>query len=151
MSGSHDQLSFVWKLKVGSRFGSHMWWVENRVENRQTLITSPLHTCEFPPEGQAVQKTKCPLSKSPSLGYHGLKFSKEELAHVFMLSKALGHELYGVQTCAWLHLRWALPYSSKANCLRLYHTWPFTKLQAKRPAIYGKTPLTCTRDKRKNC
>jgi hypothetical protein len=25
-----------------------------------------------------------------------------------MFSKALGHELYGVQTCAWLHLRWAL-------------------------------------------
>ncbi len=89
--------------------------------------------------------------KFPSLGYHGLKFSKEESAQVFMLSKALGHELYRVQTCAWLHLRWALPYSSKANCLRLYHTWPFTKLQAKRPAIYGKTPLTCTRDKRKNC
>ncbi len=60
----------------------------------------------------------------PSLGYHGLKFSKEELAQVFMLSKAVGHELYRVQTCAWLHLRWALiPVKPTASGFTLHDHW----------------------------
>ncbi len=74
----------------------------------------------------------------PSLGYHGLKISKEESAQVFMLSKALGHELSWVQTCAWLHLRWALiPVKATASGFTLHDH--LTKTTGKKTSHIWKT------------
>jgi hypothetical protein len=98
--------------------------------NPSTHVSFLLKTKQF-------KKRNVHYQNFPSLGYYGLKISKEESAQVFMLSKA--------------SRPWALPssdlflappqvssYSSKANCLRLYLTWPFTKLQGKKTSHIWK-------------
>lgn len=81
----------------------------NELKTAKPWSLHPSTHASFLLKAKQFKKRNVHYQNFPSLGYHGLKFSKEELAQVFMLGKALGHELYWVQTCAWLHhLRWAL-------------------------------------------